>query len=383
MSNKSKQKFLWDFKIPLPPTYHFIALCFGLCGSSAFIKFLRACRVHVCDVSLKRSARGYYLEHFKFLQNCAGYKALTYVEHWQLTQKARAEFFSRVSVNVPVLFLVRDPISMLKTAANHPSSGGANRVFELGKNFEHILNIKKYYSNGFSSNALPNAKILSNTPNINSLERWINEIVFCWDFFATLLKKHEIIYIDMNEILPQNAFATLSKLSHQLSFAPPNEQDTIFTGQINGKLITYFPLFLELPLKNKTNKTVKITISTHQIHPNLKNNCQVLFDDHLPFKNMLVSMNDDDLKHLCQDDKLLKQTKAYLNEFLQALKDRIENEQEKLYKEEDVLNYLKQHKSLQNRLYTLLDKNLRIIFQKRPDLVDEWKYCKEFMNFSK
>lgn len=380
--NKLKD-FLWDKNIALPLDYHLICIASGLCGSSAFVKFLQACHISLCDESLKRSAKGLYFEHFKSLRYPTSYKIITYIEHWNLTLKQRIKFFARLRKNAPVLFLVRDPISMLKTGINHPSSNGAKRILRLNENFEHILNIKKYYINGFSSNALKNTKILSNSPNLHSLDKWINELIFCQSFFTQLLKNHKIHYIDMSEIMPDRAFDTLSKLALQFHFPSPKKDELIFKGQINGKLITYFPLFLELPLKNKANKNIKITLSTYQIHPHLQDYSEILLKQVLPIENMLLSIAKEDLQILLRNKDILNQAQKYLQNFLQALQNRIQMEQDKLYKEEDILNYLSANKALSKKLFSILQNNLKHINQTRDDIINSWKYYQEFINFMK
>ena len=380
---ESLKNFLWTRNIPLPLNYHFILIATGLCGSSALVKFLQACHITLCDESLRRSAKGLYFEHFKTLQSPASYKIISYVEHWNLNLKQRASFLASIQKEVPVLSLIRDPISMLKTGINHPSSGGAKRVLRLDEDFSSILNIKKYYINGFASNALKHKKVLGQAPNLHSLDRWINELIFCQDFFVKILKKHKIFYMDMSEIMPDKAFDSLSKLALRFHFLEPKKDEMLFKGLINGKLITYFPLFLELPLKNKAGKIIKIILSTHQIHPYLKHCDELLDKEALPFENMLLYLAQDELELVLKESAILKQTKSYLQDFLGALKERINTEQNKLYKEKDILNYLFENKALSKKLFYILQNNLTHIKQNRADIVSSWKYYQEFMQFAK
>ncbi|TKX30192.1 hypothetical protein CQA38_00700 [Campylobacter sp. MIT 12-5580] len=383
LNDESLKNLLWAKNIALPLNYEFILIATGLCGSSALVKFLQACHITLCDESLRKSAKGLYFEHFKRLQSPASYKIISYIEHWNLNLKQRADFLASIKKEVPVLSLVRDPISILKTGINHPSSGGAKRVLKLDEDFSSILNIKKYYINGFASNALKNKKVLGQAPNLHSLPKWINELIFCQDFFVKNLKHHEFFYMDMSEIMPDKAFDSLSKLALKFDFKAPKKDKALFKGQINGKLITYFPIFLELPLKNKAKKAIKITLSTHQIHPHLKHCNELLDEKDLAFENMLLYLAQDELELVLKENKLLKQIKSYLQDFLRALKERINTEQNKLYKEEDILNYLFENKTLSKKLLYILQNNLKHIKQNRADIVSSWKYYQEFMDFAK
>ncbi|NDJ26734.1 hypothetical protein DMB95_02150 [Campylobacter sp. MIT 12-8780] len=383
LNDESLKNLLWAKNIALPLNYEFILIATGLCGSSALVKFLQACKIGLCDEDLKTSAKGLYFEHFKSLQTQASYKIISYIEHWSLNLKQRANFFARASKKVPVLFLVRDPISMLKTAINHPSSDKARRVLKLNEDFSPILNMKKYYINGFASNALNNKKILGQAPNLHSLPKWINELIFCQNFFVKILKHHKIMYIDMNELMPDKAFDTLNKLALEFAFQTPKKDELLFKAELNGKLITYFPIFLELPLKNKAGKAIKIILSTHQIHPYLKHCNELLDEKDLAFENMLLYLAQDELELVLKENELLKQIKSYLQDFLKSLKERINTEQNKLYKEEDILNYLFENKALSKKLFYILQNNLKHIKQNRADIVSSWKYYQEFMDFAK
>ncbi|HEC1885149.1 TPA: DUF2972 domain-containing protein, partial [Campylobacter jejuni] len=98
------------------------------------------------------------------------------------------------------------------------------------------------------------------------------------------------------------------------------------------------------------------------------------FDKPLKYENLGIFIKPKEFEHLKQDIKLFGATKKYLNNFIKALEERIELEKTKLFKEEDVLNYLKENKELRIKLKNILDKELIHIKQNRPDIVASWKY---------
>ncbi|EDP2687118.1 DUF2972 domain-containing protein, partial [Campylobacter jejuni] len=60
-----------------------------------------------------------------------------------------------------------------------------------------------------------------------------------------------------------------------------------------------------------------------------------------------------------------------------------QNERNKLFKEEDILNYLKKNKDLALKLKGILDKDYIHIKKHRPDIVASWKYYQEFEKMCK
>ncbi len=86
----------------------------------------------------------------------------------------------------------------------------------------------------------------------------------------------------------------------------------------------------------------------------------------------------------------LEETAAALEEITSSMQnvsvktsDVIDLEKAKLFKEKDVLNYLKENKELRVKLKNILDKELVHIKQHRPDIVASWKYYQEFEKMCK
>ncbi|WP_234740345.1 DUF2972 domain-containing protein, partial [Campylobacter jejuni] len=108
-----------------------------------------------------------------------------------------------------------------------------------------------------------------------------------------------------------------------------------------------------------------------------------LFDTPLTYENLGIFLKPQEFGRLKQDSKLFDVTKRYLNNFIEALEERIDLEKAKLFKEKDVLNYLKENKELRVKLKNILDKELVHIKQHRPDIVASWKYYQEFEKMCK
>ncbi|EDJ1544447.1 capsular biosynthesis protein, partial [Campylobacter jejuni] len=100
-------------------------------------------------------------------------------------------------------------------------------------------------------------------------------------------------------------------------------------------------------------------------------------------ENLGIFLKPQEFERLKQDSKLFDVAKRYLNNFIEALEERIDLEKAKLFKEKDVLNYLKENKELRVKLKNILDKELVHIKQHRPDIVASWKYYQEFEQMCK
>ncbi|HDV7400369.1 TPA: DUF2972 domain-containing protein, partial [Campylobacter jejuni] len=107
------------------------------------------------------------------------------------------------------------------------------------------------------------------------------------------------------------------------------------------------------------------------------------FDKPLKYENLGIFLKPQEFERLKQDSKLFDVAKRYLNNFIEALEERIDLEKAKLFKEKDVLNYLKENKELRVKLKNILDKELVHIKQHRPDIVASWKYYQEFEQMCK
>ncbi|EMF3245763.1 DUF2972 domain-containing protein, partial [Campylobacter jejuni] len=293
---------------------------------------------------------------------------------------------------VIILFLVRDPISRLKTAVNHHTNNPDKdvRLFNLSSDFNKILNCKKYGTSIVGK--------FANAPMIEYLNFWFfTDRWFLYNSLLSSIRNFEVFYIDMEEIKPAKAFDTMCDLANKFGFKKPTDKK-FFEGVMNGDLAGFIPINLFIDKKNliynnkviyKDNDSIHLQITSTNLIEFYKQSKEYInftkefFDKPLKYENLGIFLKPQEFERLKQDSKLFDVAKRYLNNFIEALEERIDLEKAKLFKEKDVLNYLKENKELRVKLKNILDKELVHIKQHRPDIVASWKYYQEFEQMCK
>ncbi|EAI5144353.1 DUF2972 domain-containing protein [Campylobacter jejuni] len=363
----------WEINLPLPDNYEFVFLSTGVSGHAAMVKFLEDCN---CRLFSKYSHRGNnifgaYCDQYAFL-NKKGFNILTFFEYGIVDYKLKSKFIGLFNSKKRVLFLVRDPIERLKSRINHIAPNKfAIYDFNLNSNVKEIVNVKKYYSkNG-----------INDFPDINILENLLTFNFFCYKLLIDFFRKSHIFYIDMEEIKPAKAFDTMCVLADKFGFKRPVDKIN-FSHIVFDDTIGYFPMRLHVE-----DMIIIITtlLRAKQMRQSKEyiNFTKEFFDKPLKYENLGIFLKPQEFGRLKQDSKLFDVTKRYLNNFIEALEERIDLEKAKLFKEKDVLNYLKENKELRVKLKNILDKELVHIKQHRPDIVASWKYYQEFEKMCK
>ncbi|EAW7533407.1 DUF2972 domain-containing protein, partial [Campylobacter jejuni] len=142
--------------------------------------------------------------------------------------------------------------------------------------------------------------------------------------------------------------------------------------------------FIKEKFHTIVKENVKILITQSQFLNSSESsmiNITCLFDNIITLNNILIY-----IKH---EEGLLKNLyfitfiRRYLGIVVKKLLIHSRFEELKLFKEKDVLNYLKENKELRVKLKNILDKELVHIKQHRPDIVASWKYYQEFEQMCK
>ncbi|ECO1974016.1 DUF2972 domain-containing protein, partial [Campylobacter jejuni] len=363
----------------------------GLSGHGAMMSFFNVCGIgylyHHTDL-MKNRYIDYY--HFSRIENL--YSIITYGQY-SLTQGMNniSKYLTLIN-KIPILFLVRDPISRLKTGVNHPILNPKSmKEICLNNDYSDVFKNKMYVGD------IGKNFYYSEKPSMKYLPRWINEDTMYQTSLCLLFSNRDITYIDMEEIKPTKAFDTMCDLADKFGFKKPTDKK-FFEGVMNGDLAGFIPINLFIDKKNliynnkviyKDNDSIHLQITSTNLVEFYKqskeyiNFTQEFFDKPLKYENLGIFLKPQEFERLKQDSKLFDITKKYLNNFIKALEERIELEKAKLFKEEDVLNYLKENKELRVKLKNILDKELVHIKQHRPDIVASWKYYQEFEKMCK
>ncbi|ECL3415414.1 DUF2972 domain-containing protein [Campylobacter jejuni] len=381
----------WEMNLPLPDNYEFVFLSGGLSGHAAMMSFFNVCGIgylyHHMDL-MKNRYIDYY--HFSRIENL--YSIITYGQY-SLTQGMNniGKYLTLIN-KIPILFLVRDPISRLKTGVNHPILNPKSmKEICLNNDYSDVFKNKMYVGD------IGKNFYYSEKPSMKYLPRWINEDTMYQTSLCLLFSNRDITYIDMEEIKPAKAFDTMCDLANKFGFKKPTDKK-FFEGVMNGDLAGFIPINLFIDKKNliynnkviyKDNDSIHLQITSTNLIEFYKQSKEYInftkefFDKPLKYENLGIFLKPQEFERLKQDSKLFDVAKRYLNNFIEALEERIDLEKAKLFKEKDVLNYLKENKELRVKLKNILDKELVHIKQHRPDIVASWKYYQEFEKMCK
>ncbi|EDP4192541.1 DUF2972 domain-containing protein [Campylobacter jejuni] len=388
----------WEMNLPLPDNYEFVYPLFGLSGGGALSSFFQKCGLNMHYDFHRSFLKSYYLNYNLFKERYRN--NILYYTEWGLNTLYREKFLSLFLKKVIILFLVRDPISRLKTAVNHHTNNPDKdvRLFNLSSDFNKILNCKKYGTSIVGK--------FANAPMIEYLNFWFfTDRWFLYNSLLSSIRNFEVFYIDMEEIKPAKAFDTMCDLANKFGFKKPTDKK-FFEGVMNGDFLGILPFTLYIHSKDidnvyslmksyenlsslKDNDGIHLQITSTNLIEFYKQSKEYInftkefFDKPLKYENLGIFLKPQEFERLKQDSKLFDVAKRYLNNFIEALEEKIDLEKAKLFKEKDVLNYLKENKELRVKLKNILDKELVHIKQHRPDIVASWKYYQEFEQMCK
>ncbi|EAK7070646.1 DUF2972 domain-containing protein, partial [Campylobacter jejuni] len=233
----------WEMNLPLPDNYEFVFLSGGLSGHAAMMSFFNVCGIgylyHHMDL-MKNRYIDYY--HFSRIENL--YSIITYGQY-SLTQGMNniGKYLTLIN-KIPILFLVRDPISRLKTGVNHPILNPKSmKEICLNNDYSDVFKNKMYVGD------IGKNFYYSEKPSMKYLPRWINEDTMYQTSLCLLFSNRDITYIDMEEIKPAKAFDTMCDLANKFGFKKPTDKK-FFEGVMNGDLAGFIPINLFIDKKN-------------------------------------------------------------------------------------------------------------------------------------
>ncbi|WP_104718881.1 DUF2972 domain-containing protein, partial [Helicobacter trogontum] len=361
-------KIALELRLPPKVPYRFVFIRYGLSGGAAMSDFLAYSDVNELE----------YKDFFKNLHHKGD--ICLYINHlWQREEKDLQKVLYTLKSSDYILILVRDPISRVKTAINHG-------WFKHGRNYDHVVEFDMYDdfygvvdSMGFFD---AGGKLVSNHAFIHN--EFLKHIIELCSFayysnIAALPANVDITYLDMQEIMPERAFATMTKLAKKFGFSLPREEDREHYVDIRfGNFFYILPL--TFVTETRDNKKIKIYISVRdKIKADFLVINHMLFDAYNPLlKDVAFSMNEGDLKALQNDAETFKQVKICMLKFLDELKKRVDYIQRNKKHENDVLEVFRGDRDLRKKFKTMLDRELVHIKAHRPDIIASWKYYQEF-----
>lgn len=377
--NSIPAELAWELNLPLPQNYSFIFLATHGVGRAATGSYLQSCGVP------------YFNEFQSFCNNKERYKAfyellclhpntcniITFSE-----MRIEQEKLIYLLRKRPFLILIRDPISNLKTLLNYPQPNFAykkqywtlqDRDFQI---FGRFLNRKCL--------------------DEKTLLEWIAWVLepFCEDSIYKLMDDNKSVIIQTEDVRPQNAFETFTKLSTIFGFESPKESNRqLFeTNLVQGMLDMSLPLVLKIYAHDLSDINInkewcaKLFVS-NTICWNLSKDARTRdFIDITKFLNLkqrainglCIKTKQEHFAILQKDLSLIAKIKNHLEKMLESIYGQNELYKKYFFTEQDILMFLKYAPHCREKLKIHLDKCLVFFKQNHPNIVKSWKFYSAF-----
>ncbi|MFK0477114.1 DUF2972 domain-containing protein, partial [Campylobacter jejuni] len=235
-------------------------------------------------------------------------------------------------------------------------------------------------------------------PDLSSIYFIVNEeLSFSYFSNINLIKNKNILYVDTKSISKDNAFATIKTLAKELNFKEPNDNDEYkFTQKFWNEL------YYLLPYRLIVNNDILIIVSDeNKVFLDNDKHYNEIKDDLIDIKKELVntksklfdkiSINIENKNWIIiKDDKaLINDLREYIEKFMIILEKKANERLENMVKEEDVLNYLREHQDLGKKIKNILlkdnnpldalDFSKLELYCKEIELKEDW--CDKIKNF--
>ncbi|MCX2716640.1 DUF2972 domain-containing protein [Helicobacter sp. MIT 21-1697] len=371
-------KIAWDLNLPLPREYDSIWLYNSGSGGEAVQTFFHLCGVEFYTICWRvNEYKSAFLYLYKsYLQ---GKKVIFSLNNWQ---EGAEKFASLLDKKVPIFCIARDPISRLKTGVNHLTGESWNV-----DSFRHLTLKSKicfppmYYRGAL--NTKPDINIITESSHFTLMPNEFGSITTRLNWLKNATS--EVIFLPIDEISGKKTFETFVKLSHKLHFNPPTNPQ-IFEGKINRyEGLLMLPCVLSADTKenneNVLEAEVKVIITTQQLTPNTDKalvDVTLFFNIKMPQDNVILYSSKEDFAILKANALLCSHTKTYLQGYMNALEKYMHNIKAHLISEKDILAYFVENPSIAFAFAKQIQKDMTYIKQHRPDIIESWKYFKEF-----
>ncbi|MCR6577687.1 DUF2972 domain-containing protein, partial [Campylobacter insulaenigrae] len=270
----------------------------------------------------------------------------------------RTKFFKILDKNKQKLFLVRDPISMLRTGINLVEYTNASSILNINndKFDDYIVQFDPLYC-------------------ITDRKLTISAIATL--FIADLFEYSNIYYLDMQEINQKNSFNTFLRISKELNFRSPRMNDYDFISE--RKHATEAAHFIPIKIEIYRNIFIYLHFKYMPYFTNMQKYTDItdLFNDFYLYGVKIQIIIDNENISILNDEELIKKINIFLKKLNIYLNSRINENLKKKYSDYDILNMLK-NENMINIAKQILDRELAHIKQHRPDIVASWKYYQEF-----
>lgn len=372
----------WEMNLPLPDNYEFIFLFNSCSGSEAMHHFFYLCGVETRSWAWY-SANDIFKMNYNYLLNseisAPCMPAIVSKNYYEYGNYEKNFFLLNKSCDI--FFIVRDPITIIKTALNHIDNLYAYNNFQNNPLYRKITYLNYSFADLFP-------KILYAYSKAYKVD--VKDVIKCLDnsqFYYTLDERismlknvsKEIVCINFEDIKPKNIFNTLNKLAKKFNFKKPLEE----YGYIFEKRINMYEGLLHLPVTiNIFN--IEIIITTPYMFSldkdnmnNYENITKFFFESNFILDNIMIVCIKGSINIFLKNKKWIE-FKNYIISYIDAFEQYIKDVRRNLISEKDILVYLREYPSLSLAFKKHIDKNISYIKEYYPEYIETWKYYQEF-----
>ncbi|RDU71046.1 hypothetical protein CQA66_07045 [Helicobacter aurati] len=266
ISQRCYYQLLWCFYKEIPKNYHGILIYNGVTGGGALTKFFeRSAGITTPNPWMNphfKNMINYYASQYRTAKDETKGRIMVYGNPGFdcYTDKELAKFFALLNKKVPVVFLVRDPISRLKAYINHGADWWEHRsdVFTLMHDPSKIINRISYHGTRDEEQR--------KYPTTESIKEFFtrSDIFLYFSLTQKIPNASEIIYMDMSEINKEKIWQTMNTLSQKFSLPKPQLKDKPF---------------FEQKIWDSTAKILPLTLFAHPKHigKSYTTDCSILY----------------------------------------------------------------------------------------------------------
>ncbi|MGX3043854.1 DUF2972 domain-containing protein [Helicobacter sp. T3_23-1056] len=392
-------EFAWEMNLPLPPHYELLTIANVCCASLATYEFLKQC-------NNKPYSGENFLEIYKNIYNSDICRKTIYHKttisiffyyqmffHWD--KKNALKFQKIITKKVPLLFLVRCPISQIKTCLNHHNND-YGRAIQYVKNFnltykdsvdDLIPKATYLYSNDYKPSY---GFLLDNPGNLASIESVLAKDSMLEAFIDNI---SYVYCVEFNDLKSDKAFDTFSKMAHIFDFDKPKNKD-FFANKQWTEIYTLLPTTLyvhpdDLEIENQIfdslNKRdsipIIITLPSH-LTEKQKDFIDIgsIFESNLTIDEtmVLIIIEQEHFLKLKDNDILYNTTIKFLMDYISAIRKELHRRNKDKITEKQILDFLRQNHKVRKTIKNILDNELTYIKTNHPDFIQKWKYYLEF-----
>ena len=238
-------------------------------------------------------------------------------------------------------------------------------------------------------------------PSLESLPFWCFDRMMCFHdglMLKDCVQVHNVYYLDMQDIIGENAYKNIRKLAQHLKLEIPKECDEEFFARRIAdfefllpiriyahwsdidKLCNGFSNDLEA-LKLQDGITINITTCYTSTQENSIEITHLFFKESITPIMITISLGE--YEKFLQNEKLKIAIGEYVKIFVKEVFEKIDKEKAKRVTEEDILEYFRTHVFMRQAFQKTTNEYLEVLHIKKPKIIQSWKHYKAFLEMCK